>query len=95
MRGDVIMKGGGITVCHISRASKEHTCGSCGGPIRKGERYERQETVVASNLTTHIDEPNFWRKWGRVPHGDKEVGIFHASESECAEWLYANSVDVP
>ena len=94
MRGDITAHAGSVTVSHFSTASKPHVCGSCGGPIGVFELYVREETVDASILHLQDGDPNFWRRWGRVPHASKEIGIFHRDDKSCEEWLRENSEDV-
>lgn len=91
MRGDITARAGAVTVSHLSTASKPHVCGSCGGPIGEGDRYMREETVNAKTLHLQDGDPDFWRRWGRVPHSSKEIGVFHETDQECEAWLVANS----
>ena len=90
MRGDVTARAGTVTVSHISLASKPHVCGYCGGTIQAGDQYIREESVPAKALVPDSDT-NFWRKWGRIPHEQKEIGVFHKDEVTCQDWLEINS----
>lgn len=89
-RRSIVSKGNEITVIKTATASKPHVCDDCGGPIGEGDSYHREETIDSRQYrlkTTPDQRQNFWRAWGRIPHADKEVHVYHPKQETCADFL--------
>lgn len=97
-RRSIVSKGNEITVIKTATASKPHVCDDCGGPIGEGDSYHREETIDSRQYrlkTTPDQRQNFWRAWGRIPHADKEVHVYHPSQETCADFLRKREGDEP